>query len=265
MSDPVFFAPEVPPPGAFVLGGDEGRHAAGVRRMRVGETLQLADGFGRWAAATISAVGKGNLTVNVGEAATDAAPQPRVVLIQALPKGERSDLAVDLATQAGVDEIVPWQAARCVARWDSGSDCAQLPHAAANETARHQAASNKAERGREKWQRVAREAAKQSRRHTIPPVRPLASTAHVVDLLRAADCALVLHEAESRPLASVDLSHADGVVLVVGPEGGIAPGELAAFRAAGAHPVRLGREVLRTSSAAAVALGALGVLTGRWS
>lgn len=254
MSDPVFFVPALPPPGPYTLGGDEGRHAAAVRRMRIGESLELADGDGRWATATVAGVGRNTLTVDVAAATIDPEPEPRVIVVQALPKGERADLAVDLATQAGADEIVPWQASRCVARWDGGSA-----------TPGGQAAPTKADRGREKWQRVAREAAKQSRRHTIPQVHRLAHTPQVVDLVRSATCAVVLHEAEARPLASVALPRTGRLVLVVGPEGGLAPEEIEHFVAAGAQTVRLGREVLRTSTAAAVALGALGVLTGRWS
>jgi 16S rRNA (uracil1498-N3)-methyltransferase len=182
--------------------------------------------------------------VQVGPALIDPGPALRVVLVQALPKGERSELAVDLATEAGVDTIVPWQAARCVARWTGSPD--------------------KAIRGRERWQSVAREAAKQSRRTRVPTVLPLASTTQVAQLVGRSAGALVLHEAGSSPLTSAPIPDTGELVLVVGPEGGIAPEELAAFTDAGAAEVRLGREVLRTSTAAAVALGALGVLTGRW-
>lgn len=246
--EPFFLVDPLPAPGEFLLGGDEGRHASTVRRMRPGELLVLADGRGAHAVATVLAAGRGTLTLQVGDAVIDAEPDPRVVLVQALPKGERSDLAVDLATEAGIDEIVPWQAARCVARWTASPD--------------------KAERGRARWQLVAREAAKQSRRSWVPPVRPLADTAAVAGLVSGAAAALVLHESAVTPITAVTMP-ADGtdgaLVLVVGPEGGISPDELASFERAGARPVRLGPEVLRTSTAAAVALGALGVLTGRWS
>ena len=243
--DPVFLVDVLPSPGEFVLGGDEGRHAATVRRMRAGERLILSDGRGRWAAADVLTAGRGTVTVTVGAVTMDPEPRVRVVLVQALPKGERSELAVDLATEAGVDEIVPWQSARCVARWTGSPD--------------------KAERGRQRWQAVAREAAKQSRRSRVPVVRPLASTDAVVDLIAGAAGALVLHESGAMPIAAADLPGAGDLLLVVGPEGGVAPEELDLLEGAGAAPVRLGREVLRTSTAGAVALGALGVLTRRWS
>jgi 16S rRNA (uracil1498-N3)-methyltransferase len=245
MTDPVFFVDEVPPPGRFVLGGDEGHHAATVKRLRAGESLVLSDGQGSWAPATVLAAEGRSLAVDVGAVEYDAAPVVSVTLVQALPKGERSDLAIDLATEAGVDAIVPWQASRCVARWDG--------------------ASGKADRGRQKWQRIAREAAKQSRRRRIPRVGELAGAADVVAEIHAADLAVVLHEEGSMPLSSVPLPPSGIIVLVVGPEGGLTSDELDRFAAAGARVARLGPEVLRTSTAAAVALGALGVTTGRWS
>ena len=124
---------------------------------------------------------------------------------------------------------------------------------------------DKASRGVEKWRTVTREAAKQSRRSWLPRVSDLATTADLVELISHADGALVLHESSAAPLTAATLPTHGDLVLVVGPEGGIAPAELAALTGAGARPVRLGPEVLRTSTAGAVALGALGVLTERWS
>lgn len=245
MTDPVFFVAALPPEGRFVLDGEEGRHAATVKRLRPGQTLELADGAGSWAAATVVAASDGRLTVEIGPAKYDEPPALSVIVVQALPKGERSELAVDLATEAGADAIVPWQAARCVARWDGGPD--------------------KADRGRQRWQRVAREAAKQARRHRIPEVGTLARGDEIAAIVAQADAALVLHEEGATPLASVGLPASGRIVIVVGPEGGITDDEIQRFRASGAVPVRLGPEVLRSAAAAAVALGALGALTGRWS
>jgi 16S rRNA (uracil1498-N3)-methyltransferase len=243
-SAPVFLVDAVPGPGPFLLDGAEGRHAAGVRRMRIGERLVLTDGRGAHAAATVVAVGRADLTVAVAPGAVQAAPRPRVVLVQALPKGERGEVAVELATEAGADAVVPWQAARCVARW---------------------ADPDRAGKGRARWQATAREAAKQSRRFFVPEVTPLASTPDVAGMISDAAGALVLHESGSVRLTDAPLPSAGDLLLIVGPEGGVAPEELARFTEAGAAVVRLGPEVLRTSTAGAVALGALGVLTGRWA
>ena len=241
--DPYFLVDALPAAGPYTLDGPEGRHAATVRRMRAGESLVLTDGAGRLAAAVIVAAGRSSVELTVHEMVELTPPSVRVTLVQALPKGERSDLAVDLATEAGVDALVPWSASRCVARWTA----------------------DKAVKGVEKWRTVAREAAKQSRRATVPRVSELVDTAAVAALIGHADGALVLHEAGSMPIARATLPTSGELLLIVGPEGGVSPEELSAFRAAGAQVVRLGHEVLRTSTAAAVALGALGVLTGRWA
>lgn len=240
----VFLVPTVPPPGQFVLDGEEGRHAATVRRMRPGVQLVVCDGVGTSAVATVSTVARGSLTLDVATATTVPPPDLRVLLVQALPKGEHADRAVDLATEAGVDEIIPWQSERCVARWNGAAD--------------------KARRGRDKWARTAREAAKQSRRRHVPIVRSLATTDEVASQISTAAGALLLHEAGTTPLPTAPLPQSGEVVLVVGPEGGLTATEVAQFEKAGATAIRLGPEVLRTSTAAAVALGALGVLTARW-
>ena len=240
---PYFLVDALPPPGPFLLDGPEGRHASVVRRLRAGEVLVLSDGAGRLAPATVRAVQRGSVELDLGAHVEVPAPALTVTVVQALPKGERSELAVELATEAGVDALVPWAASRCVARWPA----------------------DKATKGVERWRAVAREAAKQSRRASVPAVAALASSAEVADLIGRAALALVLHEAGSVPVTGVALPSAGELVLVIGPEGGIAPDELAQFTGAGAQVVRLGREVLRTSTAAAVALGALGALTSRWS
>lgn len=241
--EPWFLADPLPAVGTYVLGGSEGRHAASVRRLRPGEPVVLTDGRGGRADATVMSSGRSELTLEIVGSVQVPGPALRVTLVQALPKGERGDLAVDLATEAGVDALVPWQAQRCVARWDDG----------------------KAARGVARWQATAREAAKQSRRAWVPQVSALASTGEVARLVGAADAALILHETGAVPFASAWLPIAGELVLVVGPEGGIAPDELATLVAAGGQEVRLGPEVLRTSTTAAVVLGAIAVRTGRWA
>jgi 16S rRNA (uracil1498-N3)-methyltransferase len=170
---------------------------------------------------------------------------PAVTVVQALPKSDRSELAIELATEAGADAFVAWQAARCVARWES---------------------SAKVDKGLRRWGAVARSAARQSRRAYIPPVIGVGSTAELVQRVRDDGAtAVVLHESATIGLTELPMAQADSLLLIVGPEGGIADDEVAALSEAGATPVRLGPTVLRTSTAAAVALGALGVLTPRWA
>ena len=243
----LFYVASVPDVGALaVVEGDEGFHAATVRRIRPGETLVLADGDGTLGDCVVEASDKRSLTARVLQHRIVEPPHPGVTVVQAIPKSERSELAIELATEAGADDFVAWQAARCQVRWDG----------------------ERGEKGLRRWRAVARSAARQSRRPHIPAVSGPMSTASLADYLterigRGA-LALVLHESADRPLAQCPVAEAESIVLVVGPEGGVSDEEIAALRRAGAEPVRLGPTVLRTSTAAAVGLGAIGVLTGRW-
>lgn len=229
--------------GSVLLDGPEGRHAVSVRRLRAGEEVVLTDGEGTGAYGTVaSAEGKDRLTVAVTEVRTEPEPAPRLTVVQALPKGDRGELAVETMTETGVDVIVPWEAARCVTRW-------------------------RAERGAKslaKWRATAREAGKQSRRLRFPRIADPVGTAALGPLLAGAAFAAVLHEAGAAPLATAGLPGSGEIVLVVGPEGGVAPEELAAFAAAGAEPYRLGPSVLRTSTAGTAAAALLLGRVGRW-
>lgn len=212
----------------------------------MGEPLVLGDGRGGLAHGEVAAVGRDELTVRVLRRESVPRPTPTVTVAQALVKGDRGELAVELATEAGADAVLPWKAARCVARWDDG------PRGA---------------KALDRWRSTAVAAAKQSRRAWLPEVGEPIGTARLTERcagLSGGGLALVLHEAASEGLAAMVSPEVTEVLLVVGPEGGVTDEELAELTAAGARPVRLGPEVLRASTAAAVALGALGVLTTRW-
>lgn len=244
MSRALFLVDALPDGPTYQLGGAEGHHAADVARLRPGEGLLLGDGAGGLAECTVTATDRGRLDLRVDAVARQPVPRPWLVVAQALAKGDRGELAVQAMTEAGVDEIVPWTAARSVVRW-------------------------RAERGARalaRWRSVAREAGKQSRRARLPVVAEPTGTAGLAARLAAADGAYVLHEAASTPLATIPLPAAAGeLLLVVGPEGGICDEELAAFAATGCRPVRLGHHVLRTSTAGVAALSVLNVRTDRWS
>lgn len=248
MSPPLFWVENVPDADSVVrLAGEEGRHAVTVTRVGVGEQIIVSDGAGSSALCEVTdVIGKAELDARVIDLGVTSAPVPKVTVVQALPKSERSELAVDLATEAGVDVIVPWQSARCVAKW----------------------VGPKADKGVAKWRSAASSAAKQSRRAYIPVVEPLATikeiTARALAIVEAGGVVAVLHESASTSLRTLPLSTAGEIMLVVGPEGGLDDSEIAALTAVGATSVLLGPEVLRTSSAAAVALGAIGALTSRW-
>lgn len=223
------------------VSGDEAHHAVVVRRLRVGEQVVLTDGAGSRATGVVTAVDKRRFSVSVASLERTERPAPVVTVVQALPKGDRGELAVEVLTEVGAQRVVPWAAARCVAVWRG----------------------ERAARSHAKWQATAREAAKQARRSWFPEVTSLVTTSEVVDLVARAEVALVLHEEAALSLSSVATPVHD-VVVVVGPEGGLTDDEVAALVAAGAQAVRLGDEVLRTSTAGVVAVAALLARTPRW-
>ncbi|WP_086773118.1 16S rRNA (uracil(1498)-N(3))-methyltransferase [Streptomyces bobili] len=248
MTAPVFVVEELPGgPGEFVLDGPEGRHAVSVKRLRAGEEVVLTDGTGRWAEGeVVAAEGKDRLVVRLTRVAEEPAGSPRITVVQALPKGDRGELAVETMTETGVDAIVPWAASRCITQWKGDRGLKALA----------------------KWRATAREAGKQSRRVRFPEIADAATTKQVAALLARADFAAVLHEDRdygSEPLATAQLPTNGEIVLVVGPEGGVSPEELALFEAAGAKAYRLGRSVLRTSTAGTAAGALILGRTGRWS
>ena len=243
MTPPLFLVPDLGDGASIVLTGAEAHHAATVKRLTVGEQALLSDGCGGLAEVRVRTVSADRVEFEVLSRSSLPAPEPRLVVVQALPKGERAELAVELLTELGVDEIVPWSAARSITLWKG----------------------ERAGKGVAKWRRTALEASKQSRRARIPVVTELAGSEQVARRIGASGLALLLHEDATEPLAGLlDAPVAGELVLVVGPEGGLSPAELELFTGAGARPVRLGPEVLRTSTAGAAGLAVLSVTVGRW-
>jgi 16S rRNA (uracil1498-N3)-methyltransferase len=242
VTPPLFLLDELPAADELLLNGEEGRHAARVMRLRTGEELLVSDGQGGLLRCKIREVVGDALRLGVLSREHIPAPDPRLVVVQGLPKGERAELAVETMTELGVDMIVPWSAARSVRQWRGA----------------------RGEKAVQRWRRTAREAAKQSRRTWIPAITGPVDGPAAVARVRAANCALVLHEDGERRLADVPMPGSGDVLVVVGPEGGISPEEIAAFEDAAAVTVRLGAAVLRTSTAGPAALAALSLRLGRW-
>jgi 16S rRNA (uracil1498-N3)-methyltransferase len=239
---PMFLLDDLPETDEILVDGTEGRHAVEVLRLAPGEHVRVGDGRGTVVDGEVTSAAADGLRVAVRARVEVPAPAPEFVLVQALPKGDHGPLAVDLATELGVDRIVPWTAARCVARWRD----------------------DRIAKGVAKWRAAAHAASKQSRRARVPEVTEPMTTREVCGLLAEVDLALVLHEQARAPMADVPLPATGTIAVVVGPEGGLTDGEVVAFRAAGAESVRLGPEVLRTSTAGAAALAALSART-RWA
>ncbi|WP_292831996.1 16S rRNA (uracil(1498)-N(3))-methyltransferase [Microbacterium sp.] len=222
----------------LVLSGAEAHHAI-VRRVREGEGVTVGDGAGTWLAGTVAVVKPKEVVVRVTSVAFQPSPRPRLVLAQALAKGDRDELAVQAATEIGVDEILPWQAARSVSRWSD----------------------DKAAKGVARWQAIAREASKQAHRAWVPSIATPKSTAEIA---ARPGMLLVLEPAASARLSQVELPTEGDIVVIVGPEGGVASEELAELERAGASCVRLGDTVLRTSTAGPAALALTSARLGRW-
>lgn len=259
MSPPVFLAdPAELTADRVTVAGAEGRHAATVQRLRPGERVDLTDGAGLLAECVVLAVRRDELDVEVRRRWREPPAGPRLAVVQALPKGDRGELAVEMMTEAGVDVILPWPAARCVTQW-------------------------RAERGAKalrRWRNAARSAVKQSRGRWLPEVTEPVTTAQAAGRVAAAELGVILHESARTALSDLDVPRpaagpGDGgargghgapgeIVVVVGPEGGLTDAELAAFTAAGGVVARLGPTVLRTSTAGLAAAAVLLSRCGRW-
>jgi 16S rRNA (uracil1498-N3)-methyltransferase len=243
VSLPVFHLDPLPGASTVRLDGPEGHHAATVRRLRVGEQLVLADGRGARRVGRVSWVGRDQLDVECEPIEVVPEPDPRLVVVQALPKGDRAELALELLTELGADEVVPWAAERSVVQWRGERE--------------HKSLS--------RWRRTVIEAGKQSRRVRFPVVTDPVDLIGLCRRIATAAAGVVLHEDATVALTGLPLPAAGEVVVVVGPEGGISPGELDALIAAGATAVRMGEPVLRTSTAGGAALAVLGARLGRWA
>lgn len=241
MSAPVFLVDAVPAADDYILDGPEGHHAADVQRLQPGETLILSDGAGGIAAARVTSAERGSVRVQIFDRRTFPAPDPKLTVVQALPKGDRGERAVQMLTEIGVDEVIPWAASRSIVQWKGP----------------------RGDKARAKWTATAREASKQARRPRLAHVAELHTTKQLVARLRNASKVLVLHEEAHLPLSQAALPAAGEIAVVIGPEGSISPDELDALKEFGV-PIRLGDTVLRTSTAGPAALAVLQARLGRW-
>ncbi|WP_051815916.1 16S rRNA (uracil(1498)-N(3))-methyltransferase, partial [Glycomyces tenuis] len=184
---------------------------------------------------------RGSLALEILERRTVPAPEPALTVVQALPKGDRGERAVQMLTEIGAGEIIPWAASRSITQWKGP----------------------RGDKARAKWAATAREATKQARRAHLARVAELHTTKQLLARLRRAAQVLVLHEEATVPLSKVDLAASGEIAVVIGPEGSISPDELAALSEFG-EPIRLGQTVLRTSTAGPAALAVLQARLGRW-
>jgi 16S rRNA (uracil1498-N3)-methyltransferase len=257
VSNPVFFTTagaldDAAPGSQFTLDGAEARHAVTVKRLAVGESVDIADGAGKRLTGTVSSVAPAALTVECASVAVEERPDVRLVLVQALAKGDRDELAIETSTELGIDAVVPWQSERSIVRWKG--DRAAKAHA--------------------KWQSAVTAAAKQARRAWIPDVRSAVDTQGLAAAVSAAGLAVILHEDAVKPLRQVLEGWRDAglpedggpaeILLIVGPEGGISPREVTRLCGEGAVTALLGPHVLRSSTAGPAAVVVASDVLGRW-
>jgi 16S rRNA (uracil1498-N3)-methyltransferase len=231
-----FFARKTAPDSAVLLPEEEA-HALKVLRMQAGDACQaLIDG--RIFAARIDEV-QPAVTLRLEEELPSTEPSVRVTLYQGIPKGDKMDYIAQKCTEAGVNRIVPVQFSRCVAQW-SGKD---------------------ADKKIVRFQRIAAEAAKQSGRALTPCVAQPLPFGALEKALQDHDLTLVpWEEATGKGIASY-LNGQRDIGILMGPEGGISPEEIACLQAWGARPVTLGPRIFRTETAGLAALISLLTLT----
>ena len=244
MVEPLFKTTLVSPVanGTVTLSGSEGKHAVSVRRMRVGEGIQLTDGRGTRVRGIVESLAQNSLTVQISEVILESEPVAKLTLIQALAKGDRDELAIQAATELGAWGIIPWQSERSISRWEG----------------------SKVSKGVERWQTIVAEAAKQSLRVFEPVVAQPVSSKQLTALISSFDLVLVLDPTADVGLGKVDVPEGN-VAIVVGPEGGISDAELALLEGAGATRVNLGAPILRTSTAGVAAIAVIQAKLGFWS
>ena len=246
MVEPLFrteFATEPSAGLAVTLGGSEGKHAVNVRRMRVGEGIQLSDGRGLRVRGTVSALGNNSLTVAIDSVIRETEPTVGLTIIQALAKGDRDELSIQAATELGCAGVIPWQADRSISKWEGPKIAKSV----------------------DRWQTIVAEAAKQSLRVFEPKVAQPISSKQLNASVGDFDLVLVLDPTAEAGLGSLEISPSQkSVAIVVGPEGGISDSELSALEQAGAKRVHLGEPILRTSTAGVAAIAVIQAKLGLW-
>ena len=235
----LFFTDQINDGSTQTLDKDDAHHAIKVLRLKLGEVIKISDGVKKWVSGSIIEISKKELTISISERGDFEEKKPELVLVQAVTKSERNKEMLELAIEAGVDRIIPWQAERSISKWQS--DSAQ------------------------KWEIGIKEACKQARQVRLPKLMPMLTTAGVAQLLSKDARIIVFHESASEKFAQLQLPESlASIYLVIGPEGGISQSELSIFENGGSKIVRLGETVLRSAHAGFAAISAVQTKLGRW-
>ena len=233
----LFFVDDLPTKvgQSYEFNNEDANHAIRVLRMSAGDVFMLADGTGAWSQVKAFAIKKKSMEVEVTATGFQEALATTITVVQALPKSDRAKEAIELLTEAGVDRIVPWAAARSIGKLS------------------------------DKFSITAREASKQSRRLRIPEVTDIATTEQICEAIKLSDLAIAFHESSDVKLSDCISSHnVAHLLIIIGPEGGITSTELEAFKAAGAKIALMGRPILRSAHAGIAAVAAVSALLKVW-
>ena len=235
----LFFVDELSGSKSQILDSDEAHHAIKVMRLKIGEEIKISDGEGSWVSGPISEVDKKSLKIAVTSNGVEKIKKPELILVQAITKSDRNKEMLELITVAGVDRIIPWQADRCISKWQSNSY--------------------------DKWSTSIKEASKQSRRVNLPKLEKVMSTKQIIEQMVVSDCIVVFHESADQKFSDLNISQsASAIYLIIGPEGGITPTELDQFVEAGAKVALMGRPILRSAHAGIAAVAAISALLKVW-
>jgi 16S rRNA (uracil1498-N3)-methyltransferase len=235
----LFFSDQISTVQRQVLENEEAHHAIKVLRLNTGEVIKISDGVGNWVSGPIVEIAKKELYISITERGEIQAAKPELVLVQAVTKSDRNKEMLELAVEAGVDRIIPWQSERSISKWQSDSE--------------------------QKWQVGIKQSCKQARQVKLPQLMQVMSTSEVIKSIGEGGFGIVFHEEASTKFSDLTIPNSQSsVYLVIGPEGGISEQELLSFQNNGSKVVRLGDTVLRSAHAGFAALSAVQTKLGRW-
>ena len=235
----LFFSDQISTGQRQVLENEEAHHAIKVLRLNTGEVIKISDGVGNWVSGPIVEIAKKELYISITERGQIQAAKPELVLVQAITKSDRNKEMLELAVEAGVDRIIPWQSERSISKWQSDSG--------------------------QKWQVGIKQSCKQARQAKLPQLMQVMSTSEVIKSISEGGFGIVFHEEASTKFSDLTIPNSQSsIYLVIGPEGGISEQELLSFQNNGSKVVRLGDTVLRSAHAGFAALSAVQTKLGRW-
>ena len=235
----LFFSDQISTGQRQILEDEEAHHAIKVLRLNTGEIIKISDGVGNWVSGPIVEIAKKELFISITERGQIQAAKPELVLVQAITKSDRNKEMLELAVEAGVDRIIPWQSERSISKWQSDSE--------------------------QKWQVGIKQSCKQARQVKLPQLMQVMSTSEVIKSIGEGGFGIVFHEEASTKFSDLTIPNSQSsVYLVIGPEGGISEQELLSFQNNGSKVVRLGDTVLRSAHAGFAALSAVQTKLGRW-